>query len=192
MANVAYIRVSTKEQNEDRQVEALQKFGIDKFFCEKRSGKNTNRPELQKMLEYVREGDTVYIHSFDRLARSTKDLLSLIDTLNAKGVRLVSNKENLDSSTATGKLMITMIAAINEFELSNLHERQAEGIACAQSRGAYAKPMKTVDESSWTKLYRQHKEGSLSKSKWAETLGVSRPTLNKLISRYEAGENIYA
>lgn len=191
MANIAYIRVSTQEQNEDRQFEALQRFGIDKFFCEKRSGKNTNRPELQRMLEYVREGDTVYIHDFSRLARSTKDLLSLIDTLNAKGVRLVSNKENLDSSTATGKLMITMIAAINEFELANLHERQREGIACAQARGAYAKPFKTVDKDSWAELYRRHKEGSLSKSKWAEMLGVSRPTLNKLIARYETGDNIF-
>lgn len=191
MANIAYIRVSTQEQNEDRQFEALQKFGIDKYFCEKRSGKNTNRPELQRMLDYVREGDTVYVHDFSRLARSTKDLLSLIEALNAKGVRLVSNKENLDSSTATGKLMITMIAAINEFELANLHERQAEGVQCAKARGAYAKPLTTVDEDSWNKLKRKNEEGSLSKTDWAKALGISRPTLNKLIARQKAGQNIF-
>ena len=117
---VAYVRVSTAEQNEARQLEALEKFGIDKWYTEKVSGKNTNRPKLQEMLDFVREGDTVYIHDFSRLARSTKDLLDIVELLNAKKVNLVSNKENLDSSTPTGKLMLTMIGAINEFERQNL------------------------------------------------------------------------
>ena len=81
MARVAYIRVSTAEQNEARQIEALEKYGIEKWFEEKVSGKSADRPELQKMLEYVREGDTVYIHDFSRLARNTKDLLEIVEGL---------------------------------------------------------------------------------------------------------------
>ena len=111
---VAYVRVSTVEQNETRQVEALQKHDIEKWYIEKVSGKDTNRPKLQEMLEFVREGDTVYIHDFSRLARSTKDLLDIVEQLKEKGVSLVSNKENIDSSTPTGKLMLTMIGAIAE------------------------------------------------------------------------------
>ena len=122
--NVAYVRVSTAEQNEARQVEALRSHNIDKWFTEKISGKNTHRPLPQAMLDFVREGDTVYIHDFSRLARSTKDLLELVEQLQAKGVHLISNKEHLDTSTPTGKLMLTMIAAINEFERANTLERQ--------------------------------------------------------------------
>ena len=123
---VAYIRVSTVEQNEARQVEAMENKDIEKWFIEMVSGKDTNRPKLQEMLEFVRAGDEVYIHDFSRLARSTKDLLEIIETLNKKGVALKSNKENLDTSTATGKLMVTVIGAINEFERQNLLERQRE------------------------------------------------------------------
>ena len=116
MSNIAYVRVSTAEQNEQRQIEALKRHNIDKWFIEKVSGKDTNRSKLKDMLDYIREDDTVYIHDFSRLARSTKDLLEIVELLNAKKVHLVSNKENLDTSTPTGKLMLTMIAAINEFE----------------------------------------------------------------------------
>lgn len=104
---------------------------------EKVSGKDTNRPELQSMLDYIREGDTVYIHDFSRLARSTKDLLELVELFNKKDISLVSTKENLDTSTPTGKLMLTMIAAINEFERLNLLEHQREGIAIAKKQGKY-------------------------------------------------------
>ena len=100
--HIAYVRVSTIEQNEARQIEALEKHDIDKWFTEKVSAKNTNRPELQRMLEFVREGDVVYIHDFSRLARSTKDLLEIVDQLKSKGVGLVSNKENIDTNTPTG------------------------------------------------------------------------------------------
>lgn len=137
---VAYVRVSTEEQNEARQIEALKKHSIEKWFTEKISGKSMDRPQLQTMLDYVREGDTVYIHDFSRLARSTKDLLEIVERLQAKGVHLVSNKENLDTGTPTGKLMLTMIAAINEFERQNLLDRQREGITIAKRNGVYKKP----------------------------------------------------
>ena len=113
---VAYVRVSSVDQNETRQIEALKKHDIEKWYTEKVSGKDTNRPQLQEMLDFVRSGDTVYIHDFSRLARSTKDLLDIVETLEKKGVHLVSNKENIDTSTPTGKLMLTMIGAIAEFE----------------------------------------------------------------------------
>ena len=144
MANIAYVRVSSADQNEARQIEALKNYQIDKWLSEKVSGKNIDdRVQLKNMLDWVRDGDTVYVHVFSRLARSTKDLLSITEQLNAKQVHLVSLKENLDTSTPTGKLMLTMIAAINEFERQNLLERQAEGIALAKERGAYKGRKKT-------------------------------------------------
>ena len=135
--NIAYVRVSTVEQNEGRQIEGLKKYNIDNWFTEKVSAKDTNRPELKRMIEFVREGDTIYIWDFSRLSRSVKDLLDIVETLQNKNVHLVSVKENLDTSTPTGKLMLTMIGAINEFERTNLLERQREGIAIAKAKGKY-------------------------------------------------------
>lgn len=135
--NIAYIRVSTAEQNEARQIEALQKHNIDRFFKEKVSAKDTNRPQLIAMLDYVREGDSVFVKDFSRLARSTKDLLEIVGTLEAKKVKLISLKESLDTSTSTGKLMLTMIAAIYQFERENLLERQKEGIEIAKREGKF-------------------------------------------------------
>lgn len=185
MANIAYVRVSTVEQHEDRQCEGLKKHDIDKWFIDKCSGKNTDRPQLQALLEYVREGDTVYVHDFSRLARSTKDLLELVETLNGKGVALVSNKENLDSRTPTGKLMLTMIAGIAEFERTNLLERQREGIAIAKEKGVYKgrKPV-NIDKDVFMEVYEQYLMRKLNKSQMAKELNVSRPTLDKLIKEY--------
>lgn len=165
-----------------RQVKALESKGIDKWFIEKVSGKDTNRPKLQEMIEFVREGDTVYIHDFSRLARSTKDLLELIELLSKKGVHLVSNKENLDTSTPTGKLLVTMIGAINEFERQNLLERQREGIAIAKEQGKFkGGQVKKIDDNKFNELYNQYKQRELTKVQFAEQLEVSRPTLDRLI-----------
>ncbi len=179
---VAYIRVSTIEQNEARQLEAMQDKGIEKYFIEKVSGKNTDRPQLKAMLEYVREGDTVYIHDFSRLARSTKDLLEIVELLNNKGVTLISNKENIDTSTPTGKLMLTMIGAIAEFERANLLERQREGIEIAKREGKYkGGQVKAIDNNTFDKLYAKYKSREINKTELAEKLNISRPTLNKLL-----------
>lgn len=187
MANIAYVRVSSLEQKTDRQCESLKKYNIDKWFIEKISGKNTNRPQLQAMLDYVREGDTVYIHDFSRLARSTKDLLELVELLNSKGVHLVSNKENLDSRTPTGKLMLTMIAAINEFERTNLLERQREGIAIAKEKGVYKgrKPVEVKDET-FIEAFNRYQSRQINKSEMAKELNISRPTLDKMIKEYQS------
>lgn len=135
--NIAYIRVSTAEQNEARQVEALAKHNIDRFFKEKVSAKDTNRPQLSAMLDYVREDDCIFVKDFSRLARSTKDLLEIVEVLESKKVKLISLKESLDTSTSTGKLMLTMIAAIYQFERENLLERQKEGIEIAKREGKF-------------------------------------------------------
>lgn len=180
---IAYIRVSTVEQNEQRQIEAMQKYGIEKWFTEKVSAKDTNRPKLQELLEFAREGDTVHIHDFSRLARSTKDLLDIVEQLNQKGVHLISNKENIDTSTATGRLMLTMVGAINEFERVNLLERQREGIAIAKRNGKYkGGKRKTVND--FAEHYARYMSREISKSALARELNISRPTLDKLISEY--------
>ncbi|MFL0197719.1 recombinase family protein [Clostridium sp. WILCCON 0269] len=127
--NIGYVRVSAVEQNEAKQIEALKKYNMDKVFTEKVSVKSADRPELKVMMKFAREGDTIYIYSLDRLARSTKDLLDIVEELQSKGIHLVSHKENMDTATDTGRLMITMIGAIVEFERINLLEGQKEGMA---------------------------------------------------------------
>jgi len=185
--NVAYVRVSTVEQNEQRQIEGLQKHNIDKWYIEKVSGKNMERDELKAMLDYVREGDTVFIHDFSRLARSTKDLLDIVEYLNKKGVHLVSNKENVDTGTPQGKLMLTMISAIYQFERENMLERQREGIAIAKREGAYKgrKPVEISDDIFNTE-YGKYMNREISKSELAKRLKVSRPTLDKMIKEKQA------
>lgn len=179
---VSYIRVSTEEQNEARQVEAMKDKCIEKYYIEKVSAKDTNRPKLKEMLEYVREGDIVYIHDFSRLARSTKDLLEIIEYLNNKKVALISNKENLDTSTPTGKMLVTMIGAINEFERQNLLERQREGIAIAKKEGKFkGGQVKKISEEQFEKEYTEYKQRKINKSQLAERLNISRPTLNNLL-----------
>jgi DNA invertase Pin-like site-specific DNA recombinase len=182
--NIAYIRVSTVEQNEARQVEAMKAFKIDKTYIEKLSAKDTDRPKFQEMVEFAREGDTIYVHDFSRLARSTKDLLNIVEQLEAKKVKLISLKENLDTSTATGKLMLTMIGAINEFERANMLERQREGIAEAKKDGKY-KGRKEVEVTNFEAHYTRYMKREVSKSVLAKELGISRPTLDRLINEHE-------
>lgn len=184
--NVAYVRVSTVEQNEQRQIEALEKHNIDKWYVEKVSGKNTNRPKLKEMLDYVREDDTVFIHDFSRLARSTKDLLEIVEQLNNKKVCLISNKENIDTSTPTGKLMLTMIGAIAEFERQNLLERQKEGIEIAKREGKYkGRKEINIDKEIFNSMLEEYKSRKINKVQFAEQLNISRPTLDKLLKAAE-------
>lgn len=181
---VGYVRVSTIEQNERRQLITMDKYNVEKVFSEKVSAKDTNREELNNMLEFVREGDTIVIHDFSRLARSTKDLLHIVELLENKKVNLISAKENIDSSTPTGKLMLTMIGAINEFERTNMLERQREGIAIAKAEGKY-KGRKEVKIDNFEEYYKRYLNREFNKTQLAKELGVSRPTLDKLIKEYE-------
>lgn len=183
-ANIAYVRVSTVEQNEERQIEALKKYDIDKdcWFIEKVSAKDTNRPKLQEMLKYARKGDTIYIHDLSRLARSIVDLNNIINLLNEKEVHLVSNKDSIDTSTATGRLMINLIGVIYQFERENSLERQREGIAIAKREGKY-KGRKEVVVKDFDKQYQRYLNREISKPKLAVELGISRSTLDKLIKQ---------
>ena len=183
--NIAYVRVSTVEQNEARQVEALKEKSIDKWFIEKVSAKDTKRPKLKEMLDFARESDTIYIQSFDRLARSTSDLLAIVETLQNKSIYLVSIKESIDTSTATGKLMLTMIGAINEFERANLLERQREGIAIAKQKGKYAGRKKIDFPIHWEEVYSKYKARELKANEVMEQLGLKRNTFYNLIKQYE-------
>lgn len=133
---VAYVRVSSSDQHMDRQLEALEPYGIEKIFMEKVSGKNQNREQLKQALDFVQEGDVFYVTDLSRLARNLWDLLSISEVLKEKKVRLVSLKENIDTETAHGKLMFQMAGVIAEFELENLLERQREGIEIAKSKGS--------------------------------------------------------
>ena len=187
--NRAYVRVSTVDQHEDRQVKALEVHGIDKWYIEKVSGKNADREQLQLMLAEVESGDTIYIHDFSRLARSTKDLLSIVEELNERNIRLVSNKESLDTSTPTGKLLLTMIGAIAEFERTNMLERQKEGIQIAKAKGAFkncGRKEKQIDDDDFLADVTKIIDGTLTRASVALKYGVSRPTLNKIIKRMSA------
>ena len=182
MSNIAYVRVSTAEQNESRQIEELEKHNIEKWFIEKASAKDANRVKLKEMMEYIREGDVVFVHDFSRLARSTKDLLEIVEFFKKKNVQLVSDKENLDTGTPVGKLMLTMIAAINEFERQNLLERQREGIAIAKKAGKYkGGHVKKIDDKAFNEAYEKYKARQITKTQFAKDLNISRPTLDKLL-----------
>lgn len=182
--NIAYVRVSTAEQNETRQKEALKKYDIDKWFIEKASGKDTNRPRLQEMLEYIREDDTVYVEEFSRLGRFTADLLNTVQQIEDVGAKFVSLKENFDTKTPTGKLQMTMMAAIAEFERSMILERQREGIAIAKREGKY-KGRKAVSVPNIGTYYDKYMRRKGTKVSIAHELGISRTTLDKLFREYE-------
>ena len=130
-----YARVSTEQQNLDRQIDMLEKYGVDFIYNEKMTGTKRNRPELEKLLERLTEGDTVVVESLSRLGRSTKDLIWLMETFNTKSVNLVSLKESIDTTTSTGKLLFTLMSALAQFERDVLADRTKEGLAAARARG---------------------------------------------------------
>ena len=134
---IGYIRVSTTDQNTIRQEVLMNELGVEQIFIDRTSGKNTNRPELKRMLSFIREGDTVIVESISRFARNTRDLLELIEQLSEKKVDFISKKETIDTSTPTGKFMLTVFGAVAELERHYILQRQTEGIAEAKKRGVY-------------------------------------------------------
>lgn len=185
--HIAYVRVSTAEQNEARQREALAKYEIDKWFIEKASGKDINRPQLRALLEYVREDDTVYVEEFSRLGRSTADLLETVQRIETSGAKFVSLKENFDTQTPTGKLQMTMMAAIAEFERAMILERQREGIAIAKRKGKY-KGRKKVEIQNISYYYERYMNRQASKTQLARELDISRNTLDRLFNEYTSSQ----
>ena len=181
--NIAYVRVSTVEQNEARQREALKAFNIDKWFVEKASGKDAKRPVLQEMLEYIREDDTVYVEEFSRLGRSTADLLATVQRIEDSGAKFVSLKENFDTKTPAGKLQMTMMAAIAEFERAMILERPREDLTIEKREGKY-KGRKAVSVPNIEEYYQRYMTRQGTKTSIAAELGISRTTLDKLFKEY--------
>lgn len=178
---IGYVRVSTLEQHEERQkVELTEKAHVEKIFLDKLSGKDTDRPQLQAMLEFAREGDTVYVSEFSRLARSTKDLLDIVQQLKEKQVQVISLKESFDTSTPAGELAMTMFAAIATFERKIMLERQREGIALAKAQGKYRGRKEAKKPADWQELVTKYKCREISTvSELVRICGCSRPTVYK-------------
>lgn len=182
---VGYIRVSSLDQNPDRQMEDLKSQGVEKLFTDQVSGKNMDRPELQKMLSFVREGDSLYVHSLDRLARNLADLLNLVQDLTGRGVSVHFLGEKLDfdagkDASPTSKLMLSMIGAFAEFERSMIRRRQAEGIALAKERGVYRGRQRSVTDEQIETVRAQIAQG-VPLSVAVRKVGISRATAYKYL-----------
>ena len=173
-----YARVSTEQQCLDRQLDMLEKYGVDKIYNEKMTGTKRNRPELEKLMERLTEGDTVVVESLSRLGRSTKDLIWLMETFNSKGVNLVSLKESIDTTSSTGKLLFTLMSALAQFERDVLADRTREGLAAAKARGRKGgrPPANSESVKKAVKLYRT---GEYTVREIYELTGVRKTTLYK-------------
>ena len=181
---VGYVRVSAIDQNEARQVEALGE--VDRLFSEKVSGKNTDRPRLQEMLAYIREDDLVRVKSPDRLSRSTRDLLSLIEQIQGKGAQIeFVDNPSLNTDTPQGTFMLTILGAVAELERATIRERQAEGIAIAKRNGVYKRAAALSRDQ--IEAARERVSAGVPKAAVARDLGVSRQTLYTAL----AGGGIY-
>lgn len=181
---IGYVRVSTQEQNEMRQVVALQERGVDKLFTDKCSGKNTDRAALKEMLSFMREGDTVITESISRIARSTRDLLNIVDTLTQKKVEFISLKESIDTTTAQGRFMLTVFAAMAELERENILQRQKEGIAIAKAAGKYkGKPPIKIDEKQFRAVCHRWRDGNITARQAMDELKVKPNTFYRRVKQ---------
>lgn len=178
---VAYVRVSTEEQNLDRQLDAMKALNVEKVFEEKISGKNLDRPTLKEMLAFVRQGDTLIIESISRLARSTRDLLTIVEQLHVKGVRLMSLKESLDTETPQGRFVLTMFAAMAELERDTTLQRQAEGIAAAKARGKNLGRPEVAKPADFDATARRVAAAEMTSVQAMKKLGLSKTTYYRLL-----------
>jgi len=182
---IGYIRVSSAEQNTERQLDGLT---MDRVFTDKISGKSTDRPQLQEMLRFVREGDLLFVHSMDRLARNLVDLRQMVQDLTNRGVKVTFVKENLvfnGDDTALSVLLLSVMGAVAEFERAIIRERQAEGIRIAKVKGMYKgrKNSLTLDQA---EEVRQKVAAGIPKAKVAREYKCSRETLYKYLRQGEA------
>lgn len=181
---IGYIRISTADQNTARQELLMEQLGVDEVYIDRISGKNTNRPELQKMMEYVRRGDTVIVESISRFARNTRDLLELVEQLSVKGVEFVSKKEAIDTTTPTGKFMLTVFGAVAELEREYILQRQREGIAIAKDNGIY-KGRKPIQPPELEKVIVKWRRGKITAAEAMRQLGMSRSTFYRKVKRLQ-------
>lgn len=184
---VGYIRVSTDDQSLDRQRKTMTDNKVYKVFAEKYTGKTAERPELKLLLEYIREGDTLYIDSMSRLARNSRDFVNICDDLLHRGINIVSIKENLDTGTQTGRFIATILAAMAQIERENMLEYQKEGVRAARERGVkFGTPIKKMPNN-FQKIYDQYKEGTFTSTQARALLGVSRATFFRIVKEIESG-----
>lgn len=178
---IGYVRVSTEEQNTERQEVLMRELGVDAIYVDKTSGKNKERKELQRMIAYVRKGDTVIVESISRFARNTKDLLELIEKLSEKEVEFISRKEAIDTSTPTGKFMLTVFGAVAELEREYILSRQKEGIEIAKAKGKYKgrKPKELPED--YNKTIERWKRGEISAVSAMKKLDISKSTFYRLV-----------
>lgn len=181
---VAYERVSTTGQSTLRQDVMMKEHEIEKVFTEKISGKDRNRPELEKMLSFVREGDTIVIESISRLARSTRDFLNILNELEQKQVTLISLKEQIDTSTPTGRFLVSIFAALSQLEREQILLRQKEGIAAQKAKGIYTggRPKVEIDQKKLNSVLRQWKSGRIKAIDAMKELGVAKTTFYRIVS----------
>jgi len=180
------VRVSSLEQNENRQLDAMETLGIPRtrIFIDKQSGKDAARPGLQKLLSKVKQGDIVIVESVSRFARNTRDLLDLIDKLTTKGVEFVSQKEHIDTTTPTGKFMLTVFGAVAELERGYILQRQAEGIAAARRRGVcFGRPIKKPPEN-FASIVKQWERGDLTIEAVLEQTGLKEATFYRRLREW--------
>lgn len=188
---VGYVRVSTAEQNTARQEVMMEQLGVEEIFIDKQSGKSADRPELKRMLGFVRKGDTLIVESISRLSRSTKDFLNIMDELDKKGVKFESQKEKIDTSTPTGQFMLTVFAAVAQLERQYILQRQAEGLALCKERGvSMGRERFPYDEKQFEKEYKKWKDGKITAVKAMETLGMKKNTFYRRVEEYEVKNNI--
>ena len=172
---IGYVRVSTEDQNTARQEVLMEELGVDEIYIDRCSGKNTDRPQLKKLLSFVRKGDAVIVESISRFARNTRDLLELVETLSAKEVTFISRKEAIDTQTPTGKFMLTVFGAVAELEREYILQRQKEGIAIAKAEGKYT-GRKPICHPEFEKVIRQMKRGEITATQAMKRLGMSKST----------------
>ena len=179
---IGYIRVSTEEQNTARQEVLLRELGVDELFVDRASGKNADRPELNRMMNFVRRGDTVIVESISRFARNTRDLLDLVERLTEKQVEFVSRKEAIDTTTPTGKFMLTVFAAVAELEREYILQRQREGIAIAKQQGKYrGRPPKVYPD--FERIAARWQKGEITAVQAMKQLGMSKTRFYERVKR---------
>ena len=185
---VGYVRVSTTEQNTARQEVIMRELGVDRIFIEKVSGRTQRgREELEKMLQYVREGDVVVVGSISRIARNTKDLLDIVERLNEKGVDFMSRKEQIDTNTPSGKFMLTVFGAIAQLEREYILDRQREGIEIARQNGKYkGRKAIAIDWEKFAEVYGRWKSGEVNGVSAMRELGLKPSTFYRRVRDYEA------
>ena len=174
---VGYVRYSTLEQNEARQLKMMEEQKVEKVFVDKASGKNTDRKEFKEMMAFVRAGDTLIVESISRIARNTRDLLTIIANLTDKGVEFVSLKENIDTTTPHGRFMLTVFGALAELERESILERQREGIEIAKAEGKYKgrKPV-SIDEAKFRAVCARWRAGEITATAAMKEVGLKPNT----------------